>query len=90
MYICILRLTQQREGDAKDEDHDTAAQRQQEVTGDHDADNKESGVLPLEVLDGGLVLSGPHRAHEYQGHDSSSKKHAKWIQEPAKWTIALF
>lgn len=55
-----LKLTQQRERDSKDEDHDTTTQRQHKVTGDHDPNDKQSGILPFKILDGGLVLSCPH------------------------------
>lgn len=58
--LIVLTLTEQRECNPKDEDHDTATERQQEVTGDHDPDDEQGGVLPLEVLDHGLVLSCPH------------------------------
>lgn len=77
-----LALTEQRERNPKDEDHDTAKQRQQEIAGGHDPDDKQGGVLPLEVLDHGFVLSGPHRAHEDQSHHCSTQKHAKRVQEP--------
>lgn len=56
----LLKLTQQRECDSKDEDHDTATQRQHKVTGDHDPNDEQSGVLLLKIPDGGLVLSCPH------------------------------
>lgn len=77
-------LTEQRKRDPKDEDHDTTTQRQQKVTRDHDSNDKQSGVLPFEVLDCGLVLSGPHRTSKHQTHHSSSQKHAKWVEKPEK------
>lgn len=84
-----LRLTQQRECDSKDEDHDTTTQRQHKVTGDHDPHDKQSGVLPFEILDGGLVLSCPHWTHEDQSHHSSTQKHAKRVQEPEYWNMKM-
>lgn len=80
-----VRLTQQRKCNSKDEDQDTATQRQQEVTGDHDPHHKQSGILPFEILDDGLVLSCPHRAHEDQSHHGASQKHSKRVQEPEYW-----
>lgn len=76
-----LRLTQQREGNSKDEYHDTTTQRQHKVAGDHNPDDEQGGVLPLKVLDGGFVFSCPHRAHEDHTHNSSTQKHAKRVQE---------
>lgn len=76
------RLTKQWECDSEDEDHDTPTQWQQKVTGDHDSNNKQSGILLFEILDDGLVLSCPHWTHEDQSHHGSPQKHAKWVQEP--------
>lgn len=87
MVKTALRLTQQREGDSKDEHQDAATQRQQKVAGDHDPDDKQGGVLPFEILDGGFVLSCPHRTHEDQRHHCSSQKHAKWVEEPEYWNM---
>lgn len=79
-----LGLTQQREGDSEDEDHDPAAQGQHDVAGDHDSDHEQAGVLPFEVLDGGLVLSRPDRSREDEGHHGSSQKQAERVEEPAR------
>lgn len=77
-----MRLTQQGESDSKNEDHDATKQRQQKVTGDHDDEHEQSGVLPFEVLDDGLVFPGPHRSSKDQSHHSTSKNHGERIQEP--------
>lgn len=77
------KLTQQGEGDAKDEHHDAAAQRQHEVAGAHHRGDEQAGVLPLEVLDDRLVLPGPHGAHEDQGHHGPAQEHAERIKEPS-------
>ena len=77
-----MKLTQQGEGDSEDEDHDTTTQRQQEIAGAQHSSHKQSWVLLLEVLDDGLVLSGPDRSHEDQGHHSSAQKHAEGIKKP--------
>lgn len=77
-----MTLTEQRERNPKDEDHDAAEERQQKVAGGHDPDDKQGGILLLEVLDHGFVLSGPHGAHEDQSHHRSAQEHAKRVQEP--------
>ena len=82
MCLFTVKLTQQGEGDSEDEDHDSATQRQQEIAGAQHRGHKQSWVLLLEVLDDGLVLSGPDRSHEDQGHHSSAQKHAKGIKKP--------
>lgn len=72
---------QQGERDSEDEDQDAAEQREHKVAGDHDCQHKQSGVLPFEVLDDGLVLSGPNGPGEDQSHHRSAKKHAQWVQK---------
>lgn len=74
-----ITLTEQWESNPKDEDHDTTKERQQEITCDHDTDNKQSWILPFETFDGGLVFSSPHRPCKDQSHHSSSQKHAEGI-----------
>lgn len=73
------RLTQQGESDPENEDQDTTEQWQQKVTGDHDSEHKQSGVLPFEVFDCSLVFSGPHRTSKDQSHHRTSQNQAEGI-----------
>ena len=77
-----MKLTQQGEADSEDEHHDSAAQRQQEIAGAQHRSHEQSRVLLLEVLDDGLVLSGPDRPHEDQGHHRPAQKHAEGVKKP--------
>lgn len=81
---CVI-LTEQRKGDSKDEDHDSTTEWKQKVAGDHDTNDKQSGVLPFEVLDSGLIFSCPDWSCKDQCHHSSTQEHAKWIHEPEYW-----
>lgn len=56
----LFELASEREGDGRHENHDAPQQRDQDVAGCHDEEQEGRGVLPLEVVDHGPVLSGPH------------------------------
>lgn len=76
-------LTNQWQSDGRHEDHDAAQQRHHEVAGPDDHADKRRGVLPLEAVDGGPVVTGPQGAQEDDGHHGQGSEHPHRVQKPA-------
>lgn len=75
-------LTNQWQSDGRHEDHDAAQQRHHEVAGSDDHADKRRGVLPLEAVDGGPVVTGPQGAQEDDGHHGQGSEHPHRVQKP--------
>lgn len=81
-------LTEERELEPHQEEHQAPEQRQQQAAGQQNQDQEQRRVLLLKGSDRRLVLPDPQRTEEHGHQHSQAGEHPSGVQDPENTQIS--